>query len=84
MGLPRFGLCPAAAPRVRFPNYARPPGGAPTVSRFGDICKSGLFVSEQAARAGVTVVNRSSVQDLVVLKHFGPGNEDLAQDQPPQ
>ena len=33
---------------------------------------------QKAARAGVTVVNRSSLQDLVMLKHFGPGNQSLA------
>ena len=36
-----------------------------------------FFVSEVAASAGVTVTNRSSVQDLIILKHFGPGNRSL-------
>ncbi len=57
---------------------------AATVIRFGELSGDEFFVSEPAARAGVTVVNRSSVQDLVILKHYGPGNEDLAEDQPPQ
>ena len=57
---------------------------AATVIRFGELSGDEFFVSAEAARAGVTVVNRSSVQDLVILKHFGPGNEDLAEDQPPQ
>ena len=55
-----------------------------TAIRFGELSSDEFFVSAEAARAGVTVVNRSSVQDLVVLKHFGPGNEALAEDQPPQ
>ena len=57
---------------------------AATVIRFGELSADEFFISEGAARAGVTIVNRSSVQDLVLLKHFGPGNEDLAQDQPPR
>ena len=56
---------------------------AATVIRFGDLSNDELYVSAEAARAGVKVVNRSSAQDLVVLKHYGPGNEDLAADQPP-
>ena len=55
-----------------------------TTIRFGELSNDEFFVSEEAARAGVTVVNRSSVQDLVMLKHFGPGNEELAEAQPPQ
>jgi hypothetical protein len=56
---------------------------AATLIRFGELSNDEFFVSEPAARAGVTITNRSSVQDLVMLKHFGPGNEDLAADQPP-
>jgi hypothetical protein len=57
---------------------------AATVIRFGELSRDEFFVSEPAARAGVSVTNRSSVQDLVMLKHYGPGNEDLAKDQPPR
>lgn len=49
-----------------------------TTIRFGDLSRDEFFVSEPAATAGVTVVNRSSVQDLIILKHFGPGNRALA------
>jgi hypothetical protein len=55
-----------------------------TAIRFGELSRDELFVSEEAARAEVTVVNRSSAQDLVMLKHFGPGNRSLAEDAPPQ
>ena len=57
---------------------------AATVIRFGELSNDEFFVSAKAARAGVTVVNRSSVQDLVMLKHFGPGNESLAQEPEPK
>lgn len=49
-----------------------------TTIRFGDLSRDEFYVSQPAAAAGVTVTNRSDVQDLIVLKHFGPGNEDLA------
>ncbi len=55
-----------------------------TTIRFGDLSNDEFFVSEPTARAGVTVVNRSSVQDLIILKHYGPGNEELAESTPPQ
>jgi hypothetical protein len=34
-------------------------------------------VSESAARAGVTITNVSTTDDLVMLKHFGPENAEL-------
>jgi hypothetical protein len=48
-----------------------------TAIRFGELSNDELFVSEAAAQAGVPVVNRSSRQELVLLKHFGPGNRSL-------
>mgnify|MGYP001814886499 FL=1 len=57
---------------------------AATCIRFGELSNDEFYVSADAARAGVTVVNRSSEQDLVVLKHYGPGNEDLASDPAPR
>ncbi|MGI6567413.1 MAG: hypothetical protein ACOX3I_08890 [Limnochordia bacterium] len=32
-----------------------------------------VFVTYGAAREGVTIVNESETDDLVMLKHFGPG-----------
>jgi hypothetical protein len=46
----------------------------PTLIRYGQMTKDELFVSAQAAAAGVKIVNRSDAEDLVLLKHFGPGN----------
>lgn len=48
----------------------------PTLIRYGQMTKDELFVTAQAAREGVRVTNRSSTEDLVMLKHFGPGNPD--------
>lgn len=52
-----------------------------TAIRFGELSQDELFVSEDAAQAGVEVVNRSATQPLVMLKHFGPGNRSLAEEQ---
>jgi hypothetical protein len=49
----------------------------PTLIRFGQITQDELFVTEGAARAGVTVTNPSAADPLVMLKHFGPLNPDL-------
>jgi hypothetical protein len=35
-----------------------------------------LFITAAAARRGVMITNRSDQEDLVMLKHFGPGNPD--------
>ncbi|HOL71128.1 MAG TPA: hypothetical protein PLA43_07475 [Bryobacteraceae bacterium] len=50
----------------------------PTLIRYGQMTKDELFVTAPAAKAGVVVTNRSDTENLVMLKHFGPGNPDLA------
>jgi len=52
---------------------------SPTLIRFGQLTHDEFFVSEEAARAGVAIVNASRTEPLVILKHFGPGNPDLDQ-----
>ena len=49
----------------------------PTLIRFGQDTYDEFFISEAAAKAGVTITNASSVQPLVMLKHFSD-NPDLA------
>jgi hypothetical protein len=46
----------------------------PTVIRYGEMTKDELFVSAAAAKNGVVISNRSDRENLVMLKHFGPGN----------
>jgi len=46
--------------------------------RFGQLTHDEYFVSEAAALAGVKISNPSKTDPLVMLKHFGPGNPDLA------
>ncbi len=50
----------------------------PTLIRHGQMTQDELFVSESAAKEGVQLKNRSQTEDLVLLKHFGPGNLDAA------
>jgi hypothetical protein len=46
----------------------------PTLIRLGEMTKDEFFVSAQAAASGVRIKNRSDRENLVMLKHFGPGN----------
>ena len=40
--------------------------------RFGQAAKDELFVTQDAAGGGIVIKNTSEVEDLVMLKHFGP------------
>lgn len=46
----------------------------PTLIRYGQMTKDELFVTVDAACGGVHITNASDTEDLVMLKHFGPGN----------
>lgn len=50
---------------------------AATLIRYGELSQDEFFVSEAAARSGVTITNHSLTHDLVILKHFGPENAEL-------
>ncbi|MBA7530194.1 hypothetical protein ES705_22397 [subsurface metagenome] len=45
---------------------------SPDLIRFGQMTDDELFVTVSTARDGVEVRNDSAVEDLVILKHFGP------------
>jgi hypothetical protein len=49
----------------------------PALIRYGQLTQDEYFVSEDAAKAGVTISNPSKNDPIVMLKHFGPGNTDL-------
>lgn len=49
----------------------------PSLIRFGQLTHDEYFVSESAAKAGVTISNPSKTDPMVMLKHFGPENPDL-------
>ncbi|MBO0911122.1 MAG: hypothetical protein J2P13_04965 [Acidobacteria bacterium] len=48
----------------------------PTLIRYGQMTKDELFVTGEAAKLGIVIRNRSDSENLVMLKHFGPGNLD--------
>lgn len=48
----------------------------PTLIRYGELTNDEFFVSEKAAKEGVTIVNTSNTEPLVMLKHFAE-NPDL-------
>jgi hypothetical protein len=48
----------------------------PALIRYGQMTQDELFVTAHAAENGVIITNRSKTEDLVMLKHFGPGNPD--------
>jgi hypothetical protein len=49
----------------------------PALIRYGQLTNDEFFVSEKSAVEGVTIVNPSTTDPIVILKHFGPGNPDL-------
>ena len=49
----------------------------PSMIRFGEMTEDELFVTADAASAGVKIQNLSDTDPLVILKHFGPGNPDM-------
>ncbi len=51
----------------------------PALIRYGQLTHDEYFVSEQAAKEGVVITNYSSTDPIVMLKHFGPGNPDMAE-----
>jgi len=49
----------------------------PALIRYGQLTYDEFFVTEKAAKEGVTIVNASKTDPIVMLKHFGPNNPDL-------
>jgi hypothetical protein len=50
--------------------------------RFGQLSADEFFVGYEAAVRGVTIVNKSQCEPLVMLKHFGPNHPDIPQSNP--
>jgi hypothetical protein len=48
----------------------------PALIRYGQLTNDEFFVTEKAAKEGVTITNLSSTDDIVILKHFAE-NPDL-------
>lgn len=50
--------------------------------RFGQMSADEYFISEQSAKQGVKIVNRSRWEPMVILQHFGPNNPDVPKQVP--
>jgi hypothetical protein len=48
----------------------------PSMIRFGEMTEDEVFVTADVAKEGVRIENPSASDPLVLLKHFGPGNQD--------
>lgn len=48
----------------------------PSLIRYGQMTQDELFVTADAAKHGVVITNQSKTENLVMLKHFGPGNPE--------
>jgi len=46
----------------------------PSLIRYGQMTSDELFVSADRAKAGISITNKSATENMVFLKHFGPGN----------
>ena len=46
----------------------------PALIRYGENTNDEFFATTQAALEGVKIINESDKDELVLLKHFGPGN----------
>jgi hypothetical protein len=56
--------------------FGKTPVSTPSMIRFGQLTEDELFVTAAAAAEGIKIINPSTVDPLVILKHFGPGNPD--------
>ena len=52
---------------------------SPALIRYGQLTNDEFFVTEKAAKEGVTIVNQSSGDPLVILKHFSDNPELVIQ-----
>lgn len=59
-------------------------GEAAIQLRYGQPSADEYFVSEAAAREGVSITNHSQWEPLVMLKHFGPNHPDMPAEKPAQ
>lgn len=48
----------------------------PTLIRYGELTNDEFFVTEKAAKKGITITNESKTENIVMLKHFAE-NPDL-------
>jgi hypothetical protein len=49
----------------------------PSLIRYGQLTNDEFFITEKAAMEGIKITNNSTIDPIVMLKHFGPNNPDL-------
>lgn len=49
----------------------------PAIIRFGHLTSDEMFVTEDAAKEGVSISNCSEYDNIVMLKHFSPENPEM-------
>ena len=47
----------------------------PTLIRYGELTNDEFFVTEKAAKEGITITNTSDTEPLIMLKHFSENTE---------
>ncbi len=52
----------------------------PTLIRYGELTNDEYFVTEDAAKQGVTITNTSATEPIVMLKHFAENPELVLED----
>ena len=52
----------------------------PTLIRYGELTNDEFFVTEAAAKEGITITNTSSTEPIVMLKHFAENPELVIED----
>jgi hypothetical protein len=57
-----------------FGQFGKHTAETPAMIRYGQMTQDEFFVTADAARNGIVVKNNSATENLVFLKHFGPGN----------
>lgn len=54
----------------------------PVMLRFSQQSADEYFVSEPAAKKGITITNNSKFDNIVILKHFGPNHPEMPKSVP--
>ena len=57
-----------------FGQFGKHRAETPALIRYGQMTQDEFFVSADAAKNGIVVKNESATENMVFLKHFGPGN----------
>jgi hypothetical protein len=57
-----------------FGQFGKHRAETPALIRFGQMTQDEFFVTADAAKNGIIIKNESATENLVFLKHFGPGN----------